>query len=156
MTSNIMLRGAGLQRAPYVAPPYVAASRLRRSRRSLSVLSVLEKEEPSLAVPSSVSHLEELLPPSLAPAKPRSVPAKQLSCDHGVFYYSYGANLRLATMKRREVQVLSRAPAVVCDSSVKLVFKHRGGGSFRAADGVCGPQLVAHKLADTAMLLLAT
>lgn len=130
MTSN-MLRGAGLhQRAPYVSS-YVAASRPRRSRRSLRVLSVLEKEEPSLAVPSSLSHLEKLLPPSLAPAKSQSVPAKQLSCDQGIFYYSYGANLRLETLARREVNApLLRAPAVVCDRSVKLVFKHRGGGSF--------------------------
>jgi hypothetical protein len=61
----------------------------------------------------------------------------------------------------REVNApLLRTPATVCDRSVKLVFKHRGGrlgrefqDCSRAAGWWC---LWATSWADTAVLLLAT
>jgi hypothetical protein len=53
-----------------------------------------------------------------------------LTCREGeVFYFSYGANLSLSTLKRRAVAPTSRSPAFVRDPAVRLVFKHRGGYS---------------------------
>lgn len=40
-----------------------------------------------------------------------------------------GANLCLQTLARRGVSTPPlRSPSVVCDPSIRLVFKHRGGG----------------------------
>lgn len=39
-----------------------------------------------------------------------------------------GANMNWETLSRRDVKVLSRDPATVKDPSIRLVFKHRGGG----------------------------
>jgi hypothetical protein len=67
-------------------------------------------------------------------AQPQQQPPAQqqrvLTCREGeVFYFSYGANLSLSTLKRRAVTPTSRSPAFVRDPAVRLVFKHRGGYS---------------------------
>ncbi|KAG2498527.1 hypothetical protein HYH03_003777 [Edaphochlamys debaryana] len=44
-----------------------------------------------------------------------------------VLTFAYGANMNRGTIAKRDVQVLSRDPAVVDDPSIRLVFKHQGG-----------------------------
>lgn len=118
---------------------------VRSPRRHLALSAVLEKEEPRISSsqqqqqssPSQKESLESLLPPSLASkASNINLPPRLLSAPEGeVFYFAFGANLALSTLKRRGVAPISRSPAVVLDPSVWLVFKHRGGECGAAGGG---------------------
>mmetsp|Transcript_3715 Transcript_3715/g.7991 ORF Transcript_3715/g.7991 Transcript_3715/m.7991 type:complete len:320 (-) Transcript_3715:1139-2098(-) len=57
---------------------------------------------------------------------PPETPGPDIDAD-SCWYFAYGANLHYDTLTRREVRVLSRDPAIVCDTNVRMLFKHRGG-----------------------------
>lgn len=114
------------------------------------ILAVLERE-PKLsdkareeAARAQLERLERaLLPPSLAGSSSTTpvLPPRVLSCSsetNSVFYFAYGANLNLSTLKRRGLPLPQlRSPAVVVDPSIKLVFKHRGGEKTHCVFGPC-------------------
>jgi hypothetical protein len=45
-------------------------------------------------------------------------------------HFSYGANMSFDTLARRGVKVLQRAPCVLFDPNLKLVFQHRAGAQL--------------------------
>ncbi|WIA09241.1 hypothetical protein OEZ85_008649 [Tetradesmus obliquus] len=112
----------------------------RAARRSCRVAAVLQ-EDPKLAAGGDQllrARLEQLLPPSTrdnqgeagysdiaAKLPPRYLPEHK----DAVWYLSYGANMSFDTLARRGVKVLQRAPCVLVDPNLKLVFQHRAGYS---------------------------
>jgi hypothetical protein len=73
----------------------------------------------------SATNIDEGL---LAPDNVLYVCSFDRGCD--LWYLSYGANMSFDTLARRGVKVLQRAPCVLVDSNIKLVFQHRAGARW--------------------------
>ncbi|GLC43153.1 hypothetical protein PLESTB_000857500 [Pleodorina starrii] len=89
--------------------------------------------QPWPAAPSAGTDLQT--PAQQQPPPPQQ--QQQGPSTNTVTTFAYGANMNFLTLARREVRVLSRDPAFVVDSAVRLVFKHQGGYATleRAEDG---------------------
>eukprot|EP00882_Tetradesmus_deserticola_P006072 GHRQ01006392.1.p1 GENE.GHRQ01006392.1~~GHRQ01006392.1.p1 ORF type:complete len:277 (+),score=74.64 GHRQ01006392.1:279-1109(+) len=112
----------------------------RAARRSCRVTAVLQ-EDPKVATAADQllrARLEQLLPPSTRDTQAASGlsdmagnlrPRYVAEHKDAVWYLSYGANMCFDTLARRGVKVLQRAPCVLVDPNIKLVFQHRAGYS---------------------------
>ncbi|GFR51346.1 hypothetical protein Agub_g13769 [Astrephomene gubernaculifera] len=69
----------------------------------------------------------QALGPQILARPPPRRPQRSEAEKGTVLTFAYGANMNFLTLARRGVRVLSRDPAFISDSAVRLVFKHRGG-----------------------------
>eukprot|EP00882_Tetradesmus_deserticola_P020005 GHRQ01021557.1.p1 GENE.GHRQ01021557.1~~GHRQ01021557.1.p1 ORF type:complete len:197 (+),score=3.67 GHRQ01021557.1:279-869(+) len=131
----------------------------RAARRSCRVTAVLQ-EDPKVATAADQllrARLEQLLPPSTRDTQAASGlsdmagnlrPRYVAEHKDAVWYLSYGANMCFDTLARRGVKVLQRAPCVLVDPNIKLVFQHRAGAcclrSAAACIGHCCSAMAAH------------
>lgn len=104
-------------------------------RRPLRCTAVLQ-EDPRVAEDVLRARLERLLPPSTreqlesdSALVANKLPPRYLepNSKDTVWYFSYGANMSFSTLSRRGVRPLSRAPAVLVEPNIHVVFQHRGG-----------------------------